>query len=487
MLGFLFGYDIGATSYVVSYFATIPSTPSASNSLSLMDAPFKTGWIVSSSSFGALLGTVILMYIDNSDNNEDSNNEDNNEDNHRENGLNGGNIRKVWLLLTTNIRPRPIGRRTELRYAGIFYFIGGLFEFLSSFSSYCSSSVLSNNLLLPIIILSIGRWIYGIGIGFAMHGGPTYLAEISPSTIRGQLVGGKEIAIVIGILIGYIIGYKFCGVIVIDNVNTNTGNSDNNNGSNSNNSWAYVYAVTLFGSILMIGLSYIIPESPRWLVSQQRSKSSSVDDDETETEKERNIISNDEVLQSLQFVWKPIQAKKEYDILMKIRKETKHTNNSNNDKESSSSKVSSLSLSLLNIKYRPALMVGLGLVILQQITGQPSVLSYAAPILSKVPGLSSSSSIVLAIFKVFVTSISVMLVETRGRKTLLLTGCFLMMVSLFILTFAFQEQDEQVQEQETNNDVDTTSQSQPQPQLDIRSYFVLIGMFAYIAGYQIGK
>ena len=126
-------------------------------------------------------------------------------------------------------------------------------------------------------------------------------------------------------------------------------------------------------------------------------------------------------------------------------------------------------------------MAGLGLVILQQITGQPSVLSYAAPILSKVPGLSSSSSIVLALFKVVATSISVLLVETRGRKTLLLCGCFLMMISLFLLTFAFQD------EQGTNNDDEDETVSQSLPQLDIRSYFVIIGMFAYIAGYQIGK
>ena len=161
-----------------------------------MDAPFKTGWIVSSPSFGALLGTIILMYID------DNNDNDNDNRHRQENGVNrngGGIIRKFKFKF------KPIGRRTELRYAGIFYLIGGVLEFLSSSSSL---DVFCN---LPIIILSIGRWIYGIGIGFAMHGGPTYLAELAPSTIRGQLVGGKEIAIVIGILIGYSMGYLFCG------------------------------------------------------------------------------------------------------------------------------------------------------------------------------------------------------------------------------------------------------------------------------------
>ena len=71
--GFLFGYDIGATSYVVSYLATSTIISNDSSSLSLMDAPFKTGWIVSSPSFGALLGTIILMYIDNNDNDNNDN------------------------------------------------------------------------------------------------------------------------------------------------------------------------------------------------------------------------------------------------------------------------------------------------------------------------------------------------------------------------------------------------------------------------------
>merc|ERR1711862_190066 len=91
-----------------------------------------------------------------------------------------------------------------------------------------------------------------------------------------------------------------------------------------------------------------------------------------------------------------------------------------------------------NPSYRPATLAGLGLVILQQITGQPSVLSYATPILSKVPGLSNNSSVILALFKVVATSVSVYFVESRGRKTLLFIGCSLMFIALLLLTFAFE-------------------------------------------------
>lgn len=129
-----------------------------------------------------------------------------------------------------------------------------------------------------------------------------------------------------------------------------------------------------------------------------------------------------------------------------------------------------------NPSFRPALQAGLGLVFLQQITGQPSVLSYATPILARVPGLSSSSSVLLALFKVLATSVSVVLVEKNGRKILLTIGCSLMLVALLVLTFAFQDDND---DNENDNETETGT-------IDTRSLFVIGGMFTYIAGYQIG-
>jgi len=235
--GFLFGYDIGATSFVVVQLASF-SINGSQSSVSLMDSPLKTGWIVSSPSAGALLGTAILMYLD------------------------GG----------TTSRLKPIGRKTELRYAGLLYFMGGLLEYISG--NYNSDGKMSS-LLSPFVVLSIGRWIYGIGIGFAMHGGPTYLAETTPSSIRGMMVGGKEIAIVCGILAGYFVGYQFT-------TTTDTDHDTNENG------WTYVYGATLCGSLLMIGLSYIIPESARWIASQPISAT-------TRTTTRSSVVGNTEV------------------------------------------------------------------------------------------------------------------------------------------------------------------------------------------------
>ncbi|CAE8601956.1 unnamed protein product [Polarella glacialis] len=49
----------------------------------------------------------------------------------------------------------------------------------------------------------LGFFIYGLGIGFAMHAAPIYIAEIAPSDVRGTLVSAKELVIVGGIFLGF--------------------------------------------------------------------------------------------------------------------------------------------------------------------------------------------------------------------------------------------------------------------------------------------
>lgn len=57
-------------------------------------------------------------------------------------------------------------------------------------------------------------------------------------------------------------------------------------------------------------------------------------------------------------------------------------------------------------RFRPALIAGVGLVFLQQVTGQPSVLYYAASIF-KDAGLASVATVGVAAFKLVMTMIAV--------------------------------------------------------------------------------
>jgi MFS family permease len=54
--------------------------------------------------------------------------------------------------------------------------------------------------------LIAGRILYGAGVGFTMHGAPTYMAEMSPSTVRGTMVSAKATVSVFGIVVGMLMG-----------------------------------------------------------------------------------------------------------------------------------------------------------------------------------------------------------------------------------------------------------------------------------------
>ncbi|KAK9144202.1 hypothetical protein Sjap_004105 [Stephania japonica] len=88
-------------------------------------------------------------------------------------------------------------------------------------------------------------------------------------------------------------------------------------------------------------------------------------------------------------------------------------------------------------KCLKALIIGAGLVLFQQITGQPSVLYYAATILQSA-GFSAASdatrvSILLGLLKLIMTGVAVVAVDKLGRRPLLLGGVSGIVISLFLL------------------------------------------------------
>ncbi|KAM5557922.1 hypothetical protein ABKV19_024981 [Rosa sericea] len=88
-------------------------------------------------------------------------------------------------------------------------------------------------------------------------------------------------------------------------------------------------------------------------------------------------------------------------------------------------------------KCKKALVIGAGLVLFQQITGQPSVLYYAASIFQSA-GFSAAAdatrvSILLGLFKLVMTGAAVLVVDRFGRRPLLLGGVLGMVISLFML------------------------------------------------------
>ncbi len=139
--------------------------------------------------------------------------------------------------LLSGIFARFLGRKKSLALAG---------------SIFAAASALSA-LLPPLTILSACRFALGFGVGVASFIVPLYLSETAPAAIRGSMGTLFQLMITIGIF-----------VIAVSNVFI-----------------AHTFAkpaaalplmfltVTLFASLMLIG-SFILPESPRWLMLKSR-------------------------------------------------------------------------------------------------------------------------------------------------------------------------------------------------------------------------
>ena len=96
---------------------------------------------------------------------------------------------------------------------------------------------------------------------------------------------------------------------------------------------------------------------------------------------------------------------------------------------------------LRNPLVRPALIVGVGLAVFQQITGINTVIYYA-PTIFQFAGLKSASVSILAtvgvgIINVLMTLVAMWIIDRVGRRPLLMTGLIGMILSLVILGLAF--------------------------------------------------
>jgi len=370
--GLLFGYDIGATSYVLNQLQSEEDS-GVEWWKEVEKSPFIQGLIPSTDVAGALVGSIIVFKV-----------------------------------------ADAIGRRREMQIAAVLYLVGAIFEMVASNSTWGAS--------LGLTVLFIARFIYGIGCGFAMHGAPSYIAEMAPSEIRGTLVALKEAMIVVGMVLGYGFGFFL---------------------QHESGAWKFTYGVSIPLSIFMLVGVTSLPPSARWLALTGRI---------------------DEARESLSYVY----SQGAEDILRDIVDQM----------EAEKNRVASVGgqvASLFDRRYRKCLVAGVGVVILQQVTGQPSILYYANTIF-KEAGMSSYAAVLTGVFKLFATLGSVVLVDKYGRRFLLFVGVGVMLVALVVMTVVFAGYE--VTDDDTSNDDDIS--------LDWKTVTIIIGMFAYIGGYQLG-
>jgi sugar porter (SP) family MFS transporter len=229
--------------------------------------------------------------------------------------------------------------------------------------------------------LIVARVIAGIAIGIASFVAPLYISEIAPVAVRGKLVSVNQVALTSGIVISYLVDYMFA----------------------PSAAWRWMFALAIVPAAAFgVGLIFI-PDSPRWLVGRG-------------------------------------QVDQARDVLKRIRSPEKVESELAEIQHSASQQKEGWH-ELLNPLLRPALLVGVGLAMAQQVTGINTVIYYAPTIL-KFAGFSSSSVAILAsvgvgIVNVLLTLVAMQLIDRVGRRPLLLVSLAGMCLGLFLLGLAF--------------------------------------------------
>ncbi|KAJ0237195.1 D-xylose-proton symporter-like 2 [Hirschfeldia incana] len=272
-----------------------------------------------------------------------------------------------------------IGRRKELILAAFLYLVGAIVTAVAPVFS----------------VLIIGRLMYGIGVGLTMHAAPMYIAETAPSQIRGRMISLKEFFTVLGMVGGYGIGSLWVTVT---------------------SGWRYMYATIIPLPVIMgIGMCWL-PASPRWLLLRSLQGKGNVENLQQAAIKSLRRLRGSVVVDS--------SVEQVNEILAEL------SSVGEEDKEATLGE-------LFQGKCLKALTIAGGLVLLQQITGQPSVLYYAPSIL-QTAGFSAATdatriSILLGLLKLVMTGVAVIVIDRLGRRPLLLGGVSGMMISLFLL------------------------------------------------------
>jgi sugar porter (SP) family MFS transporter len=231
--------------------------------------------------------------------------------------------------------------------------------------------------------------VLGLAVGAASAVVPLYIAEHTPPKIRGGTVSYNQLMVTIGILVAYLVDFAL---------------------RNTASNWRWMLGLgALPGVFLVIGMLFV-PYSPRWLMQRGRR-------DEAREVLRRTRTGDDDAEGELAEIESVLSEERRGGIR-----------------------------ALLRPSLRPALVIGIGLAVIQQIVGVNTVV-YFSPTILTYTGLHANDAIAQAlsvgITNVVFTVIAVLLLDRVGRRALLIVGTAGLTVALATLAafFAFHWQD----------------------------------------------
>ncbi len=234
--------------------------------------------------------------------------------------------------------------------------------------------------------LMISRFYLGLAIGVSSFAVPLYIAEISPTKIRGILVSLFQLLITVGILTAYLSDRAF---------------ADNSNPE----SWRpMLYIGVVPAMVLLIGMIFL-PETPRWLMSKGREK---------ESQRILEKIENAEFIEG---------------SIAKMKKDLEIDASQAGWKE------------IFKPWLRNALIIAAGIMFFQQFVGINTVIYYS-PKIFLAAGFEGNeaaiaASVIVGAVNVLFTIVSLFMIDRLGRRKLFFLGMAGITISLICMGLGF--------------------------------------------------
>jgi SP family arabinose:H+ symporter-like MFS transporter len=247
--------------------------------------------------------------------------------------------------------------------------------------------------------LVIYRLIGGLGIGVASMLAPLYISELSPSHKRGRLVALYQFAITLGILFSYFINAYLLRLSHTEFMFQTTGLLHK---IMVNEVWRIMLGTSVVPALLFLFLLLSVPESPRWLTIKGKEQGA--------IRILKRIVTDDEAQKEIN------------DIKSNLQNET-----------------GGLGI-LFKGDFRLAMIIGISLAFLSQVSGINAIIYYGPKILQEA-GLpvsdALSGQVVIGFVNVLFTLIAIWKIDRLGRKPLLLAGIIGIISSLIIIGLLF--------------------------------------------------
>ncbi|WP_316801850.1 sugar porter family MFS transporter [Pedobacter nototheniae] len=244
--------------------------------------------------------------------------------------------------------------------------------------------------------LVIARIVGGIGVGFAAMVAPMFISELSPAKLRGRLVSLYQLAITLGILCSYLSNSFLLQYA------SNAGTHGFMHYYLVAEVWRGMLGSNVVPALLFFVFLLFVPESPRWLI------------------KIGNTTEAGRILERI------------------------------NGKQNAAAELSEIETAisgesgsfrqLLAPGLRIALIIGLALPFLSQLSGITTVMYYAPAIFEKAglkAGSAMGSASVIGFFNMIFTLVAIWKIDKWGRKPLLIWGFIGLSIALFLIGWAF--------------------------------------------------